>query len=597
MKLYILNNRITFLYIFVILQLLHSQIINQPYLNNCDLSFTKHINTWYWTGGFDLYNKNSTGLNYYIRDRFSSNLQLPVSQEQEWRDENNLSAYFYKTSNNINYGLYSTSWLLSDQLTSSSSRYSNHKLGIKADYTYNTNYIINPYLGYQRSENKSLIDYGWNLGLTGKIYDYPLGDYKSDLTLESNYDLYEDRRNNLNNITVNITTKFSEFTEDSLSIGYMRDSKQYYLQIEEDNYFLNDLLVNNRYLFNYLNYQFSDRSFFKLNTIIISKKIEDNDPYDKNERNILRIENFIYYKYLLKNMNILLGIQMHQENQDNLGIQTDNISKQTGFKSNILYNFNENNKLDFMFDYIKFQYDTPDTSTNHDDRDEQRFIGSLKYYRFFNSLLSMNVYFYSNIFHRMYILANKSLNNNWNRIFRLGSEVIYKNQGWANVLRTQILANYTAYDFEDLFPTTKSFVFRKYILSDSLTIPLHYSIHAGIHSRLELEDKGKFYKDTFAQAILQSTRSIYYDFFLHNKQIFLFDIHTGITFYKRLDWQHIPYKRIIRDIYSFTPYIRITYLLHKNLQFFTYFARTEVKDKGSKNLSYFNGRLSLHYFF
>jgi hypothetical protein len=605
------NHRIIFLIVTIIaIQTCFAQKIDRAQINNIDLSFSKYINYWYWRGGIYLQSINSGGINFSINDRFSSNLLLPSSNEQEWRDENNLTMFFYKRSDHLNYGIFTKSWLLADQIPDARSYNGNHIIGFKSDCFFDKNIEVNPYLGYQRSENKSIIDYGWNIGLNGKVYHYLVGNYKGDLNIENNYDLYENRQNRYNNFAVNIKTKLSEIVSDSVSLNYTRDFKQYYLQVEKDSFFLNDLLMNYRSLHNYLNYRLSRNSQFNINTTIESKNIIDDNPVDRNKRNILRFENYFYYQYLLSNIFVLFGVHMYSENQDNLGFQTDNISKQTAFRTYFSYDFNKNNKFEFKFDYIKFQYDTPDTITNHEDRDEQRFIGTLKYYHYFSPILAMNLEFYSNFFHRMYISEERSSNNNWNRIYGLGSEVRYNNNNWKNILKSQILTNYTIYDFEEIFPAIHSFIFRKYVISDSLNIPFCQNIIFGLHIRIELEDKGQFFKKEFAQKVLHSTKSNYYDFFLKSEKIFLFDLNFGINFYRRLDWQHVPAKMQIRNIYSYSPYIRLLYFLSKNIRFTSYLARTYVVDKmkqqysyyndvdkGKHKLSYFNGHLGLNYMF
>ena len=98
-----LNFKITFLTIFLSIQLLLAQKINQPEINNCELSFSKHINTWFWHGGFDIQKINLDGVSFYIRDKFLSNLQISYPNAEDWRDDNKLSAYFYKNLTNTTF--------------------------------------------------------------------------------------------------------------------------------------------------------------------------------------------------------------------------------------------------------------------------------------------------------------------------------------------------------------------------------------------------------------------------------------------------------------------------------------------------------------
>ena len=98
---------------------------------------------------------------------------------------------------------------------------------------------------------------------------------------------------------------------------------------------------------------------------------------------------------------------------------------------------------------------------------------------------------------------------------------------WKNIFKTQILSNFTVYDFEEYFPTINSIIFRKYLISDSLKIPFNFNIIFGIYGRLEIEDKGNFFKKEYAQNILQSTQSTFYDFF------FKHNFHGSLLTFKR----------------------------------------------------------------
>ena len=115
--------------------------------------------------------------------------------------------------------------------------------------------------------------------------------------------------------------------------------------------------------------------------------------------------------------------------------------------------FNNNDRLDLQFNFIKYQFDTPDMDHNHDDRDETRFVGLVRYLHHLNPLLSLEFAGYVNLFHKTYIFRQQSANNNWNRIYRIQASVNYNYDNFRNTLRTEVLANYTAYDFDHLFET------------------------------------------------------------------------------------------------------------------------------------------------
>ena len=562
--------------------------------NKWDLSFSKQNITWDWRGRYYYADETRDGIRFRIRDNFTSNLIKSGEGRQPWRDEHKLKAFFYQPFGKSALGLYADSWFLSDQQSRGTSRYSNHALGARWEYGNKKEYLLAPYAGYQRSEYLSRIEWGWDVGLRGNVNNYRLGDYRADVNIESNYDFYQQRRNAANEIDVHLKANFSAFARDSLVLMFGSDKKQYF---SPDNDFLVDLQIENRGLFNKLNYRLSRNQNLELNTLLTQRRIDDNSPAARNQRKVDKFENRLNYYLTGGKTGLMLGLHTFQENQDNLGIRTDSKARQTALLANLNFHFDPQNDLNIQLSYVKFQYDTPDSITNNDDRDEQRFLASINYTRRFSPAFKTSIEAYANFYHQIYIFKEQSANNNWNRILRLKAEAQYNHQRWRNNLQTEVLANYTVYDFEDQFTNTRSFIFRKYIVSDSLEIPLLNRTALGLFARAELEDKGSFFKKEFLQRILQSTESFFYDAYLSIDRIYYFNADGGVSVYMRKDWQHVPRKKIIRDIRTITPYIRLKYRMTRNLRFHAYAAITYQENKLQPQADYITGRINIVYTF
>ena len=263
----------------------------------------------------------------------------------------------------------------------------------------------------------------------------------------------------------------------------------------------------------------------------------------------------------------------------------------------ISFFFNNNNQLDFELNFIKYQFDTPDMERNYDDRDEIRFIGIARYLHHLSPLLSLEFAGYVNLFHKSYIFGQQSANNNWNRIYRIQAMVHYNYSKFRNTFRTEVLANFTAYDFDYLFDNTRSFIFRRYSVSDSMMVPLLDQVYAGVYVRLELEDRGDFYKDLFAQNIVESSQILYYDYFLRKVGLFNLNLEIGFAVYHRKNWRHLAVAVETSDIRRVSPYLRLVYPLGRNLQFSSQIAQNYLVDLGREKNQYTYGRLDLHYFF
>ncbi len=585
-------------YLFLIIQLFGINKICAQYnfpqdSSSFGLSFSKGNNSWDWKGNFYYGNNKSDNFRYQIKDDFSTNLLIPSKNRKNWRDENEFDGFFYKDLSHFQTGIYSKSWILTDQQSFTTNQFSNHSIGIKSKYSSPlTKLIITPYAGYQRAENRSRIDWGWDLGLRGDLYDFELDDYRGDLSLNLDYDFYRNRQNSTNGVEIKFKTQFSQVAKDSITAKYDYSNKQYFSPTSDN---LINVVIEEKKLHNILDYKLSRNSKLDIHTLIISRNILDNSRKIP-EKDKLKFENRFNYFYYLSDFALNLGFDTFQETEDNTNIESDSKELHSNIRSSIQYAFTSKDILNFSFVLGKFQYDTPDTS-NRDDRDKLSIVGGLQYIRNFSQALTFEIGAFTNLVHQVYIYKENSANNNWNRKFRLNSFITYKYGKFKNILKNEILANYTVYDFDEQLAQSQSFIFRKYILEDSLIFPIFPKMFTGINCRFELDDKGSFIKNEFAQKVLQSTSITYLDLFFRFKNIYLLKFDAGVTYYHRKDWRHIPAKSLFLNKKEITPYFRIRYNAFKKMRFFASIAYTFRDEISKKNITYTTGSLSLIQYF
>jgi hypothetical protein len=525
-----------------------------------------------------IYNQDSgNGPGIKLEDRFSSNLLVPGILQRKWRDENRFDSFLFFRSSENYYGVYLKSWSLIDKQTALLNRYHNHAAGVKSVLQLSNYVTVRPYAGYQYSQNKTFVDWGYDLGIDGTFNH-----------------LFPERENSANQVNVSIQKRFSNIAEDSLNVSYLNTKQQYYSSTFGT---IVDVNLETKNLQNILNYNVSSRSLFQVNTILSDRKISDNTPANPNVRKVFRFENHFGYRYFSSGFLFHIGLNTYLETLDNIDIRTDSEALQTGITTDFSFFFNQQDRFDLQFNFMKFQYDTPDMDRNHDDRDELRFVGLARYLHYLSPILSLEFAGYVNLFHRTYIFRQQSANNNWNRIYRIESSVHYKYGNFRNSLRTQVLANYTAYDFEHLFENTRSFIFRRYSISDSLVVPIITKVYGGVYIRLELEDRGNFYKEIFAQNIAESSQNLYYDFFLRKEGLFSLNLEIGFAVYQRKNWRHVAVELDTRNLRRVSPYLRLTYPLGRKLQFSSQIAQNYLVDLGRQKTEYTYGRLDLRYLF
>lgn len=561
---------------------------NDSLRNEFQVDFYKRLTTWEWSGRLRLASQPGSNWNWFVREQFQSNLLIPAQGSKKWKDDHNLKGAFFRRISNFDYGLFASSWFQSDKQGSADNQFGNQILGIFGTYRYDALIRFTPYAGYQQSKNRSLIDWGWDTGFKGEINQYRIGDYQSTAELESNFDLYDQRKNFDHTFKIALQTRFNEYSSDSLTFSYGEISKEYWGSgLERIN--LVKVKIFTRELNNRLDYNFSPRNLFNLTTKIQSRSLDF-----LTNRNIFFIENQLRFLHIGDAYNYGLNLRTNDETQDNSGISTDSRTRQTALNFQWGWRRNPDDLLYFDLAYVKLQYDTPDEN-NMDDRDEQRFIFNARYLHRFSPFLSMDWNAYAYLYHQIYIHSQMSQNNSWNRVFKLNPKVHYHYDRLRNTLSTEVLANYSVYDFEELFQQTRSFVFRKYSFADSLVYRLFGENHIGFFSRIEFEDKGSFFEKQFAQQVVQSYRSNFFNLFIENRKIFDFELRFGYTIYTRKEWRHIPIKKVSREISNTGPYINLRYKTTAKLLFAATATLSKLSDSNTRTSTYVTSNLQLYY--
>lgn len=166
---------------------------------------------------------------------------------------------------------------------------------------------------------------------------------------------------------------------------------------------------------------------------------------------------------------------------------------------NVYYNINLMNRVEFSGSASILKYDTQ-SDLNYDDRDE---LGYLIYVAHrFNNLrnLILVTSFDLNLYHTVYILSQKSSNNNWNRVIRFTSKSYFEpSDNFRNVGTFSVLANYTVYDFQDIISSVKSYSFRQMNLKDSLIVRFSRHFGTDIYGEVKLYERGELNWNDFTQ--------------------------------------------------------------------------------------------------
>lgn len=265
---------------------------------------------------------------------------------------------------------------------------------------------------------------------------------------------------------------------------------------------------------------------------------------ERDEKHILVNQNRI-------NSNFVKTISDQEETKNNHSA----LFKLTG---EAYYNLTLLNRLEFAGSASILKYDTP-SDQNFDDRDELNYLVYFAHrYNNLKNLIITNS-FDVNLYHTVYILAQKSSNNNWNRVLRFTSRNIFSpGDNFRNVGVFSVLANYTVYDFEDIISTVKSYSFRQLNLKDSVITNFTRHVGADVYGEIKLYERGELNWREF------SIRPVNYfeDKIINGELIYFFNnfinCSGGYRFYQQSRFNYIDGARVFDSyIRTFGPFAKL----------------------------------------
>lgn len=477
---------------------------------------------------------------YYYFDRLSLNAGNTFNStfidaaSKNIRDDN---TFFidsrYSLFNKLKIGGLFRSRIVTDNRKIGLSDVSENSFGLITEYTPVHNISLRPILGYKLDRQLEQKDKGMLYGFESQLDNVNLANY----LLNSNVKYLNEDLNRRNNITLNSNFSIKKyFTPDvlnSFNFEFNKITRDFYIKLDSvsANYFnsnlnvetrdddiltLNENLVYNN-VFSVLDFEFNGGLYFR--------NVERNTLYkltDPPSKNIFdtKIDEFRLYlgssfrlrltdfssqfrinyterdeKHIVKNMSDVPEKFYLDRVEDELKKNNSSLRFQLGSES--AYNLISSDTLYLNLYLSKLVYNTPSianfsNSSNifRDDRDELLYIARLTYKKFFSKFFTASLFVESYLNHLVYIYAERSSNNNWNRVLRLASNSRYNDKILCSSNSFEVLANYTIYDFEDILNTVRSFSFRQFSFIDTTQINLSKRFFTTLSGSIKLSEQG-----------------------------------------------------------------------------------------------------------
>ena len=578
--------------------------------------------SWVWSADFQTAFSAVGNSRVAFNNQLQSSLYRQSAQTDRWRDENTLAfSWHFPLSRNLATRTIVESRIYSDE--TANRKFNKHLVAQELQWQITPQIAITPASGMAFEESFNKADQGWYGKLGVSLSRINMGEYINTTEASSQLRAFPGRNNQEHTLYTGWTRQFSSQASDSLKLGYQYSETRYYIQSPAGSAPpIETVYINTRFLSNQLQYLLSEQSVLLVTTNFKNRDIDQSlSPESLNlssrRRVELALENQIEYLIFWQNWRWQNTIFTSQSENDNPSVETDISTLQTAFSTSLERRTNDGRHYWGKFSYTKLEYNTPSLEDvqsslelrNRQDRDEQRFIFDIGFRHplrsYFTVGLKGNVY----LFHQIYLRSGRSQNNNWNRVYQLAGE--FDHQMTDNIRHRQsvkILANYTVFDFEELLPTVRSYVFRKLIYNDSLVVKLSKNLEIFNIYQLEKEDNGSFFKAAFAQKVNRELTAHFFNLGLTHRNIFGLQLSVGFTMFNRNEWGYSADRTKIklREFESFSPRMTLIYPASRRLLVYVNYApnRTVNKTKGlsesvfSENIQYFtSGNINLRYTF
>ena len=380
---------------------------------------------------------------------------------------------------------------------------------------------VSPMAGYRWDNQLDVRDKGASYGISARTRGVSLDGYDINGSVQFAEDRLDPRL--LQNHFARVSTQktFVGNTRDSLELGWSRNKRDFYTagasKIESR--------IDNGFSFsNLLDYEF-DRNLLASMFISISSRNLDKDirrtarTQDTTVQfntaiNEFRLEAFAQAAYKNDNGKPVATVRFyhgeHTENHSAKAIpgaspdveaqyslqnkqeQTkDNISRRTALSGALETTVSRSDTISVSGTASILRYDTP-SSTNVEDRDELLLALSLVTSHRISQYLDVAFALSGNLSHIVYLLKERSANNNYNRVLRFAPRVTYRPTRNVSTFNAfEVLANYTVYDFEERLSQVRSFSYRQFGWLDSTSVELTHRIGLDFFVYLKLYERGQ----------------------------------------------------------------------------------------------------------
>lgn len=507
-----------------------------PDSNSAAMLFERNINTYLWNASAR-YRLTTSEWFLRLKENFTSSFVR--SQYSSFRDEQSLSfTALKKVSEPFSIAADVQSFVLSDNQTLGTSNAGIHAGAAGIAYRPVGGIVVTPMLGLRYDKQQLYRDEGMNYRLYAEGDSLEFGDSRYAYSGHINQSDLGRRAFKNNAASFQLATEFAPGSADSLHFGWSQNRNDFYIPADSNVFRTFGVTSNIRSrteeawnLQNILRYD-AGGGFAARLTVNVDTRNIDNDfsykpltvltsiPFNTTVQEF-RIDGNANIEYQSVSTVASLGMQLgerterhrleringidnfFQENRARQESRLDNIAFRNSLNGRIFSQISASDGIDFSASISVLQYDTPDTN-NTDDRDELQMNLSLNETHWFSNAFVASLTAEATMAHLVYLLRDKSSNNNWNRIYRLQPSLTYRpSENFRMYNAFEVLANYTVFDFELIVPSIKSYSYRQVAFLDSTSYDMTRTIGMDMVAYVRIFERGELRWQEFAERPLQ----------------------------------------------------------------------------------------------
>ncbi|NIT69468.1 hypothetical protein GWO43_00845 [candidate division KSB1 bacterium] len=556
----------------------------------------------------------SNQLQLNIKEDFRTTLQS-ISSKDLWKDNQDFELKLgYPVNKALSLHSEFHSHILSDPLAGFDNDVVFHSGIARLNYVPRHTITIAPQVSSKWQTQLGQSDQGLSYGLDARIEEVEIQGYISDLSLSGEQDLFPERKNEDLKLRYQIERQFYESTADTLTIFFDRLRRDSFDaegdEIVGRKIFVRNLTQSRRGIENHLSYRIASSStLFLKNSFTAGSFTVNNLKQDTTEirKDDATFESNHSVGIIVRHRTWFtnLGWSFRSRSLDDrrpvkgfldprhpsLGFDTEEVFVKLRLSSGL--RVAKNDSLGVHASVSKFQFDTSDT-TNPNDHDQIRWQLTFAHSHYFGSNLKLTWRASAFINHLVFISGQFSSGNNWERVFQLMPQIVYKPDDRLTLRqRFTVRAKYQTFDFDNPATSNRNTVNRQFIMANNSTIALSSRTWLETELSLELAEQGKLFYSLWRQQLALSWRNQEARVLLRHKLGPNFTVSAGGNIFHQIRWNHKLVagegsERTVRDKHTnLGPILQMSYRPSESVQF-VFLGNVQVVTASRRETEYIN---------